>query len=171
MANDPALAALAEMLIRSQRLGSQHLRDQNAIPPVSVRASPPQLPAFQSPGQTMNSFAPMPNMGNLYAQYQAGQKYQTSPIAPPDVAANTQVPPQAASVASPNAAPLSPQMPTADTTVLPMPPPQQIGPAASAQQPSVLADVWQALLKMKGRDPNTPSPWAQNFGNMSDQRG
>lgn len=150
MANDPALQALANMLIQKQRAIAQ--------PGVTIPSTPPRLPAFQPPGQTMNAFAPMPNAASLYAQYQLGQKAQTP-----------QVPPQAAPVASPDAAPLPSQMPAADTTVPPMPAPTQIGAPAPAQQPSALSDVWQALMKLKGQSPETPAPWTVNFGNYADQ--
>ena len=153
MANDPALQALAEMLIKKQRA--------IATPGVNVASSPPPLPAYQQPGQTMNSFAPMPSVASLYDQYQRGQKAQ-----------QPQTPPQAAPVASPTAAPLSPQMPAADTNagaVPPMPPPTAIGQAPGMQQPSVLETIWNQLKQQRGNQP--PPSWAQNFGNLADSQG
>ncbi len=152
MANDPALQQLAQMLISKQRDAASQNRS------VTVPATMPHLPAYQQPGQTMNMFAPMPSPAALMAQYQAGQKAQTPPVVPP-------VPPQAAPAVSPGAVPSSP--PAADTTVPPMPVSQQVGPAP--QQPSALSDVWASLMKMKGQDPNTPNPWATQFGNLADQ--
>lgn len=128
----------------------------------SVPATMPHMPAFQQPGQMMNSFAPMPNPAALMAQYQAGQRAQTPPVQPPVT------PPQAA---PPVAAPMSPQMPAADpnapVTVPPMPPSVAISAAPGMQEPSVLETIWNQLKQQRGGQP-VPS-WAQNFGGAADQ--
>lgn len=157
MANDPALQALATMLMNKQR--------DIARPGVTVGATPPKLPAFQPPGQTMNSFAPMPSMASLYGQYQASQKQQAPPAAPAaaapqplqdpgDQAAHDAALQQALNQAAPPAVPQ-------------MPPSVQVG--APAAQPSALEDVWAALQRLKGQGSNQIAPVTQNFGNLADQ--
>ena len=153
MANDPALQALANMLISKQR----DVASQNRS--VSVPATMPHMKAYEPPGGMMNTFAPMPSPAALMAQYQADQQAQqpqTSPV----------IPPQAA---PPVAAPMSPQMPAADTVVPPMPPPVYIHAAPGMQQPSVLETIWNQLKQQRGGQP-VPS-WARNFGNLTDQGG
>ena len=119
----------------------------NGAPPVP--AMNPQ--GFQSPQVNPASLA------SLYKNFQTGQ---TQSAVPADVVRNTQPP-----------AGMPAQAPPADATTVPaLPPPQTIG-GAPAPQGGALADVWAALQKLKGQGSSQTPSWAQNFGNLTDQRG
>ncbi len=139
MANDPALAALAEML-KAKQSAITHA-------PVHVAATPPALPAFGMPGQTAgNSLPPM-------ASYMTRQP--TPPISPPEVIRNTQPPPG-------NTAPQGGPSPMADPSVPPMPAPVQIGAAPGiGTDPASLPALAALLQRLKQpQDPSLPRQMA-----------
>ncbi len=126
MTNDPALAALAEML-KAKQSAITHA-------PVHVAATPPQLPAFGMPGQTAGNS--LPSMASYM------KPYQTPPIAPPSASMPQPAPG--------NTAPQGGPSPMADPSVPPMPAPIQIGAAPGAgTDPSSLPMLAALLQRLK----------------------
>lgn len=154
---DPALAALADLLVRQQRLGAMHGRDQNAQPPVSVKATPPPLPPFQQPGSSMPAFD-MDTTPRPSSPAATPPAAQTPPAFTPQ--APGQVPPPGGIVDAQT---------QANTQIPPMPDPVNIGGAAPGSVRSDLMSSIIAAIK-NGTVNGQPPAWAANFGNLTDQQ-
>lgn len=142
MANDPALEALAKLLISNQRFAGAKMQGgaPPMTPPVTVQATPPYQPGA--------GFAPPSADRARYSQPALPPTPPSTVQAAPGAgmgsifgsAIGQNLPPPVAPQQAPQQMPQQPQVQA--SALPPMPPPQQIGPSAPQG-----GDPWEALRR------------------------